>query len=92
MPTVEKLSIALPPDMVSMIKAAVASGEYASTSEIIREALRGWKFKRKLETLEHEELRQLIQDGIDSGPSSSAQVVFSKLRAKYAKMEGSDDL
>ncbi len=92
MPTVEKLSIALPPDMVSMIKAAVASGEYASTSEIIREALRGWKFKRKLETLEHEELRQLIQDGIDSGPSSSAQVVFSKLRAKHAKMEGSDDL
>ena len=36
----EKLSISLPPDMVRMIRRQVDEGVYASTSEVIREALR----------------------------------------------------
>ncbi len=83
MATVEKISIALPPDMVGVLRTAVASGEYASASEVIREALRDWKLKRKVEALELEELRRLVQEGIDSGPSIDAALVFSRLRAKY---------
>lgn len=56
MATVEKISIALPPDMVGVLRSAVASGEYASASEVIREALRDWKLKRKVESLEIDEL------------------------------------
>ena len=37
----EKLSITLPAEMVSIIKARVQSGSYASTSEVLREAVRG---------------------------------------------------
>ena len=91
MSTVEKISIALPPDMIAVLRAAVESGEYASTSEVIREALRGWKIKRKVETLELDELRRLVQEGIESGPSVDAELVFSRLRQKYASQKAKDE-
>jgi len=83
MRTVEKISIALPHDMVSLVRDAVESGEYASASEVIREALRAWKFRRKVETLEVDELRQLLQEGAQSGPGIDADLVFARLREKY---------
>ena len=48
MPTVEKLSIALPEEMAAMIRSAVDRGEYSSNSEVIRDALRDWTYKRSL--------------------------------------------
>jgi len=83
MPTVEKLSIALPPEMVNSLREAVASGEYASASEVVRDALRAWTQKRRLETLELGELRRLIQEGANSGPGIDATRVFSRLESKY---------
>ena len=86
MPPVEKISVALPSEMIAVLRAAVESGEYSSVSEVIREALRAWKLKRKVETLELDELRRLVQEGIDSGPDIDAELVLSRLRAKYAAM------
>lgn len=43
MPTTEKLSITLPLDVVSTIKERVRSGAEASTSEVIRDAMRVWQ-------------------------------------------------
>jgi antitoxin ParD1/3/4 len=86
MPTVEKLSIALPPEMANLLREAVESGEYASASEVVRDALRAWKRKRNLETLELGELRRLIQEGAESGPSIDAARAFSRLESKYAAM------
>lgn len=40
MRTTHPLSITLPHDMAAMIKAKVASGEYATESEVIRDGLR----------------------------------------------------
>ncbi|WP_312807909.1 ribbon-helix-helix domain-containing protein [Agrobacterium cavarae] len=40
MRTTQSLSITLPLDMAEMLKAKVASGEYASESEVIRDGLR----------------------------------------------------
>jgi antitoxin ParD1/3/4 len=40
MTTTEKISIALPAEMVSVVRSAVATGEYASSNEVIRDALR----------------------------------------------------
>jgi len=84
MPTVEKLSIALPPEMANLLREAVESGEYASASEVVRDALRSWKQKRKLETMELGELRRLLREGIESGPAVDAERVFSRLESKYA--------
>ncbi len=38
----EKLSITLPAEMVRLIREKVSKGNYASNSEVIREAMRGW--------------------------------------------------
>src|SRR5437773_3362987 len=46
MPAIEKVSIALPSDMLAMVKQAVEGGDYASSSEVVREALREWKARR----------------------------------------------
>src|SRR2546429_6129054 len=46
MSSIEKVSIALPSDMLAMVKRAVEGGDYASSSEVVREALREWKARR----------------------------------------------
>ena len=58
MANVEKVSIALTPEIAAVVRQAVESGEYASNSEIVREALRDWKLKRTLQRQEIEEMRQ----------------------------------
>ncbi len=67
MADVKKLSVALTPEMADEIHNAVNSGEYASSSEVIREALRDWRRKRTLREQEIEELRALWREGIESG-------------------------
>ncbi len=84
MANIEKLSIALPQEMVEAIRDAVDQGEYATTSEVIRDALRDWRLKRKVEEMDTAELRRLVQEGIDSGPSVDAELVFARLLAKYS--------
>ncbi len=64
---VEKLSIALTHEMADEVRAAVDSGDYASSSEVIREALRDWRRKRALQDQEIRELRGLWHEGLESG-------------------------
>src|ERR1700677_4210145 len=85
MANVEKLSVALTPDMVADIRAAVEGGDYGSVSEVVRDALRDWRLRRKFETLKTEELRHLVQQGIDSGPGLDAAEVFARLRARFGQ-------
>lgn len=55
MPNAEKMSITLTPELAAMVNDAVAAGDYASTSEGIREALRDWRVKQMVR-------RQQLQD------------------------------
>eukprot|EP01039_Chlorochromonas_danica_P012820 gene12820-14759_t len=64
---VEKLSIALTPEFAADIRQAIATGEYASTSEVVRDALRAWKQIRQERQIAIEELRRLWREGNDSG-------------------------
>jgi antitoxin ParD1/3/4 len=68
MAAVEKISIALTQDMAALVRQAVDSGEYVSSSEVIRDALRGWKMQRAVQERQMEELRRLWHEGINSGP------------------------
>ncbi len=79
---VEKLSIALTPEMAAAVRQCVESGEYASSSEVIREALREWKLKRALQQNELTELRGLWQAGLDSGPGRYATMDDIKAEAR----------
>lgn len=84
MTTAEKISIALPPEMVSIVRSAVASGEYASSSEVIRDALRDWTYKRSLRQQGVPELRLLWQQALhDKTPGVAADAVLERLERKY---------
>lgn len=84
MTTVEKISIALPQEMVSIVRSAVATGEYASSSEVIRDALRDWTHKRTMRQYGISELRQLWQEAMnDKTPGVSADEVLDRLERKY---------
>jgi antitoxin ParD1/3/4 len=61
------ISISLTPELLSLIKAKVASGRYTSTSEVVREALRLLERLDGLEEQRIEELRQAWREGIGSG-------------------------
>jgi antitoxin ParD1/3/4 len=84
MATVEKISIALPHEMVSLVRGAVETGEYASASEVVRDALRDWTAKRTLMQQGIEELRRVWQQAVsDNSPGVPTYEVFDRLERKY---------
>lgn len=68
MSSAEKMSITLTPELAAMVNEAVATGDYASTSEVIREALRDWRMKQLVRRQQIQEIRRLWDEGIQSGP------------------------
>ena len=64
MAAIERLTITLPAEMAGLVKRAVDEGNYASSSEVIREALRDWKVKRKLQLGQLAELKADIDRGL----------------------------
>ncbi len=87
MANVAKISVALPPEMVSLVRDVVDAGEYASSSEVVRDALREWQMKRAMRDYAMEEVRRLWNDGIASGPSRTVQFADIKRKAR-AKLAG----
>ena len=69
MADIQKVSVALTGEQVAALKAAVDAGEYATTSEIVREAIRDWQAKRELRQEDIRRLRQLWDEGKASGPA-----------------------
>src|SRR5690348_14849546 len=59
MPSIHKVSIALTGEQIDALKAVVEAGEYATTSEVVREAIRDWQYKRELRQEDVRHLRQL---------------------------------
>jgi len=82
MANVEKISIALPADMANLVRKAVETGDYASSSEVIREALREWKARRAARSEAVSELRRLWEVGIDSGRSAALDMAAIKKRGR----------
>lgn len=64
MAEIERLTVTMPADMLAVVKAAVDDGDYASTSEVIRDALRDWKMKRALQMQEFVALKEDIDQGL----------------------------
>ena len=84
MPHVEKMSVALTPEMAEMVRQAVETGEYASSSQVVREALRAWKHRRDFNQTGLEELRRLWTEGLHSGPGryTTIQEIIAEARRR----------
>jgi antitoxin ParD1/3/4 len=78
MANIEKVSVALTGEQVTALKTAVDAGEYATTSEIVREAVRDWQLKRELRQQDIELLRKMWDAGVASG--SAGELDMKKLR------------
>jgi len=94
MPDVQKISIALTGEQLAAIRAAVETGEYATSSEIVREAIRDWQFKRELRVQDLKRLRQLWDQGKESGAATPADFdhALREARSRLATAAGINPL
>ena len=87
MRTTEPLSITLPIEMAKMVKAKVASGEYASESEVIRDGLRTLVAR---DAVVERWLREEVAPAYDAHKADPARAVpleqgMANVRARIAK-------
>jgi len=83
MANIERMTVVFPEPMAAQIRAAVEAGEYASTSEAVRDAVRLWSGRRQLREQELEQLRQAWDAGKASGVHS--EMDFDQLRAEAGR-------
>ena len=87
MANIERVTITMPSDMAALVKAAIEHGDYASTSEVVRDALRDWVHKRSLRQQDVTELRSLWLEALnDKSPGVPAEDVLDRLERKYQAM------
>ena len=80
--TVEKITVALTKEIADNVRAAVKAGDYASTSEVVREALRDWQLKRASQREQIEHLRRLWEVGLKSGQAGPFDIAEIKCEAR----------
>lgn len=87
---VERMTVVFPEPMATQIRAAVEAGEYASTSEAVRDAVRLWSDRRKFRDMETERLQQTWDAGKASGRHGALD--FEALRREArARLTGPED-
>ncbi len=74
------MNVSLTPELEELIKDKVRSGRYASSSEVVREALRLLEFRDRSDAEKLEALRADIKNGLESGESKPLD--FDELRAE----------
>lgn len=67
MGSIQKLSIAVTEQQAREIEAAIESGDYSTTSEVVRDALRAWKRERTDRGAALRRLKALWDEGLASG-------------------------
>jgi antitoxin ParD1/3/4 len=88
----EKISVTMPPDMLRAIRESVDAGEYASTSEALRDAVRVWQ-RQRLEDAERlaairARVRRSLDDPRPSIPLDEAFDCIEKFHADAVKARG----
>jgi len=85
------MNINLTPQLEEMVRRKVEFGLYTSASEVVREALRLMDEKDQLRIVRLNQLRQAIQEGLDSEPAaawSAAEIKNTGRVTRQAKAGG----
>ena len=90
----ERLTITLTPEMASMVRHAVKSGQYVSNSEIMREALRYWGARRAGREAALKDMRGFLYEGTEEARQGQTkpfdgEEIKHMGRARSAKAEPS---
>ena len=79
MSKLERITVTMPEEMAARLRAAVETGQYATTSEVVREALRDWNEEQSRVEAKRELLRREIERGMEGpfldGPSVMADLL-----------------
>jgi antitoxin ParD1/3/4 len=89
MQNAEKVSVTITPDMLRALRESVESGEFATTSEAMRDAVRVWQ-RERLEYAERvqalrERVRRSLEDPQPSLTAEDAEVEIEKAKRELAK-------
>ncbi len=84
MAKLERITVTMPEEMAAKLRAAVDAGSYATTSEIVREALRDWSDYQDRRQAAVERLKEMVEEA-RAGPSYPAEEVFAEIRALVAE-------
>ncbi|MBW6423640.1 type II toxin-antitoxin system ParD family antitoxin [Rhizobium sp. XQZ8] len=89
MASVEKVSISLTSQHAEILREAVASGAYATSSEVVREAMRDWAAKWVQRRGDMADLRKMWEDGKASGTATAVDFdrTLEEARAELAALK-----
>jgi antitoxin ParD1/3/4 len=81
------LTVSLSPHQVSRLHVAVESGQYASNSEVVRDALRLWEQREELRELEISRLKRAYTEGMASGDAGELdrQTFLAEINADHKR-------
>ncbi|CAO4150126.1 ribbon-helix-helix domain-containing protein [Methylorubrum aminovorans] len=92
MQSAEKISITMTPEQLRAVRESVAAGEYASTSEVLRDAVRLWQRQRQEDAERLNVIRARIRRSLDDPrPALSFEDVEAHLEALFAEAEQGSD-
>lgn len=85
MDSAEKISVTMTPQMMRAIRESVAAGEFASTSEALRDAVRVWQRERNEQAERLTAIRARVRHSLDDPrPDLSGDDVDERLARLHA--------
>lgn len=86
MQSAEKISITMTPEQLRAVRESVAAGEYASTSEVLRDAVRLWQRQRQEDAERLNLIRARIRRSVDDPRADlTGEEVRAHIRALHAE-------
>jgi antitoxin ParD1/3/4 len=82
---IEKISITLPMEMLHDIKEQVRLGVYASTSEVIRDAMRLWQRQEQEHQLRLSLIRERLERSAQSGTPVTLDEAFNSIEQRHRR-------
>jgi antitoxin ParD1/3/4 len=82
------MNVSLTPRLEDLVKQKVKSGLYTSSSEVVREALRLLDERDRLRNIQLGELREAIQEGLESAPAGTLDIEAVKAEGRNRLANG----